>query len=124
MRWQHASFTHDSENEIRIDGIPRIAESPPRIAEAHPCNALLHPEPPSILYAPRNLPFDSVLVRRGSLNDLKFRMCGEYLIMHAADPMAPGAHFPVRHGEQIFAERRTERLKYLLRCIERDTAHQ
>jgi coproporphyrinogen III oxidase len=70
------------------------------------------------------LPFDSVLVRRGSLNDLKFRMCGEDLIMHAADPMAPRAHFPIRHGEQIFAERRTERLKYLLRCIERDTAHQ
>src|SRR5258708_23031579 len=36
MRWQHASFTHDSENEIRIDVVPPIAEPPPRITQAHP----------------------------------------------------------------------------------------
>lgn len=60
----------------------------------------------------------------GALHDLDFRVCGQHLIMHAADPMPSRADLSVRHGEKIFSQRRAEGLEYVLRGIERDAAHQ
>ena len=112
------------EDEIRVDGIARITEPPAGIAEANLFHAVPDLEPPGIGGVARILALNAVVLGRRVLHDLKLRMRGEHLEVHAADPMAPRTDLAVRHGEQIAAKRRAKRLKDLLRRIKRNAAHQ
>jgi hypothetical protein len=44
--------------------------------------------------------------------------------MHAADPVPARSDFPVRHGKEIFAERRAKSFKHLLWGVERNAANE
>lgn len=70
------------------------------------------------------LALNAVIVGRRVLHDLKLRMCGQHLVVHAADPVSPWADLAIGHGEQIAAERHAKSLKGLLRRVERKAAHQ
>src|SRR5712691_6028792 len=119
---QNAPLLHDAEHEIRVDRVARVAEAPARIAEPDLLDVLLHLEMPGVGRVARELLLDAVRVRGRPLHHLELGVCGQDLIVHAADPVPSRPDLSVGHGEQILSELCTERLEHLLRRIERDAA--
>src|SRR5262245_28873549 len=100
MGWQDAFLAQRLEHEIGIDGVARVAEPPAGIAEPHLVDAVLDPEQPAIVGVTRRKPLDPVL-RSRSAENVEFRMGGEHLVMHAADPMPSRANLAIRQRRQV-----------------------
>ena len=120
----HALLLQLTEDEIRIDRIPRVAEPPAPIAEANLPNPGLDAELELVVHTLRAPAFDPVFIRRGPPQGLDFRVPVQHAICDAVNPVSPIADFAIRHIGQIRPQGRTNCPKDLLDGIERYATYQ
>lgn len=124
MPGQDALLLQDAEHEIGVDRVAGIAKPPAGVAEPNLLHAVLDLEQPAIAGRAGEQALDAVLVWCWAADGVEVLVARQDLVVNTADPVAAWAHLPVRHGEEVFAERLAEGLENLLDGVERNAADQ